>query len=237
MGKWSAARPGRLLGHHQRGPGQDHRSQSVGGAAGRHARAAGGRPGVDTSGSMRGEQDRPKTPGQAAAEAFARAMQPGTRLGLVAFSDTAAGRAATSPPITRRFDQPSARLDANGDTALNDAVVQASGLLARGARASATWSCCPTARTTDPVRSFLRRDHRGQEGEGDRLRRRLERHLASNRTSRPLEELAERHQADRRSRSTTRTPWWSSSRPSGRRWPPSTSSRWSCLRGLTSGST
>ena len=51
---------------------------------------------VDTSGSMLKLSngvpniDRAK----AAAEAFTRAMRPGTRLGLVAFSDTAASRAA-----------------------------------------------------------------------------------------------------------------------------------------------
>jgi tight adherence protein B len=89
---------------------------------------------VDTSGSMLEPGvgvlniDRAK----AAADAFTRAMHPETRLGLVAFSsqprvvqnpttDHAAVRAAIST------------LSAEGDTALNDAVVVASGLLEREA--------------------------------------------------------------------------------------------------------
>jgi len=87
---------------------------------------------VDTSGSMLELSngvpniDRAK----AAAEAFTRAMRPGTRLGLVAFS--------TRPRIVQRptIDHAAVRtairsLSANGDTALNDAVVISSGLLAR----------------------------------------------------------------------------------------------------------
>jgi tight adherence protein B len=87
---------------------------------------------VDTSGSMLELSngvpniDRAK----AAAEAFTRAMRPGTRVGLVAFS--------TRPRIVQRptIDHAAVRtairsLSANGDTALNDAVVLASGLLAR----------------------------------------------------------------------------------------------------------
>jgi tight adherence protein B len=87
---------------------------------------------VDTSGSMLELSngvpniDRAK----AAAEAFTRAMRPGTRVGLVAFS--------TRPRVVQRptTDHAAVRtairsLSANGDTALNDAVVLASGLLAR----------------------------------------------------------------------------------------------------------
>jgi tight adherence protein B len=87
---------------------------------------------VDTSGSMLELSngvpniDRAK----AAAEAFTRAMRPGTPLGLVAFS--------TQPRVVQRptIDHAAVRtairsLSANGDTALNDAVVLASGLLAR----------------------------------------------------------------------------------------------------------
>ncbi|HEX2159306.1 MAG TPA: VWA domain-containing protein [Actinomycetes bacterium] len=85
---------------------------------------------VDTSGSMLELSsgvpniDRAK----AAADAFTQAMRPGTRLGLVAFSDT--------PRVVQRptSDHAAVRtaiagLTAQGDTALNDAVVQASGLL------------------------------------------------------------------------------------------------------------
>jgi tight adherence protein B len=87
---------------------------------------------VDTSGSMLALSNgvRNIDRAKAAAEAFTRAMRPGTRLGLVAFS--------TQPRVVQRptIDHAAVRtairsLSANGDTALNDAVVLASGLLAR----------------------------------------------------------------------------------------------------------
>jgi hypothetical protein len=92
---------------------------------------------VDTSGSMAGEKI---VRARAAADEFARLMKPGTRLGLVAFSD--------EPRVVQnlttdhhRFGQPSA--PRRGRHALNDAIVEASGC-SPGSRASATWSCCPT---------------------------------------------------------------------------------------------
>ena len=82
---------------------------------------------VDTSGSMVGDQI---VRARAAADEFARLMKPGTRLGLVAFSDT--------PRVVQGLTTDHAQvrsaigtLAAEGDTALNDAIVQASGLLAR----------------------------------------------------------------------------------------------------------
>jgi tight adherence protein B len=87
---------------------------------------------VDTSGSMLepGTGVRNIDRAKAAADAFTRAMPPGTRLGLVAFS--------TQPRVVQRptTDHAAVRtaistLSAEGDTALNDAVVLASGLLAR----------------------------------------------------------------------------------------------------------
>jgi tight adherence protein B len=87
---------------------------------------------VDTSGSMLELSngvpniDRAK----AAAEAFTRAMRPGTRVGLVAFSTRP--RVVQRPTIDHAAVRTAIRsLSANGDTALNDAVVLASGLLAR----------------------------------------------------------------------------------------------------------
>jgi tight adherence protein B len=87
---------------------------------------------VDTSGSML--QPSNGVPNieraKAAADAFSRAVQPGTRLGLVAFS--------TQPRVVQRptTDHQAVReaigtLTADGDTALNDAVVVSSGLLGR----------------------------------------------------------------------------------------------------------
>jgi tight adherence protein B len=82
---------------------------------------------VDTSGSMVGDQI---VRARAAADEFARLMKPGTRLGLVAFSDT--------PRVVQGLTTDHAQvrsaigtLAAEGDTALNDAIVEASGLLAR----------------------------------------------------------------------------------------------------------
>jgi tight adherence protein B len=84
---------------------------------------------VDTSGSMAGDQI---VRARAAADEFARLMKPGTRLGLVAFSDT--------PRVVQELTSDHERvrsavstLVAEGDTALNDAIVMASGLLAREA--------------------------------------------------------------------------------------------------------
>jgi tight adherence protein B len=81
---------------------------------------------VDTSGSMAGEKI---VRARAAADEFARLMKPGTRLGLVAFSD--------EPRVVQNLTTDHQRvrsaittLVADGDTALNDAIVEASGLLA-----------------------------------------------------------------------------------------------------------
>ena len=81
---------------------------------------------VDTSGSMRVNQNILRA--QAAADTFAQKMKQGTRLGLIAFS--------TRPQVVQRLttDRELVRtaissLNANGDTALYDAVVLASGLL------------------------------------------------------------------------------------------------------------
>ena len=81
---------------------------------------------VDTSGSMAGDQI---IRARAAADAFARLMKPGTRLGLVAFSDTP----RVVQPLTTDHQQVRSAVStlvADGDTALNDAIVLASGLLA-----------------------------------------------------------------------------------------------------------
>jgi tight adherence protein B len=86
---------------------------------------------VDTSGSMLEPEGDPNIErAKAAAIAFTDAMQPGTRLGLVAFS--------TKPRVVQEptTDHQAVReaigtLAAEGDTALNDAVVLASGLLKR----------------------------------------------------------------------------------------------------------
>jgi tight adherence protein B len=82
---------------------------------------------VDTSGSMVGEQI---VQARAAADEFARLMKPGARLGLVAFSDTP----RVVQPLTSDHEQVRAAVStlvAEGDTALNDAIVLSSGLLAR----------------------------------------------------------------------------------------------------------
>jgi tight adherence protein B len=82
---------------------------------------------VDTSGSMVGEQI---VQARAAADEFARLMKPGARLGLVAFSDTP----RVVQPLTSDHEQVReavSTLVAEGDTALNDAIVLSSGLLAR----------------------------------------------------------------------------------------------------------
>jgi tight adherence protein B len=87
---------------------------------------------VDTSGSMLhpGTPPRNIDRAKAAADSFAQAMQPGTRLGLVAFS--------SEPRVVqglttdhRRVRKAISSLEATGNTALNDAIVVASGLLAR----------------------------------------------------------------------------------------------------------
>jgi tight adherence protein B len=86
---------------------------------------------IDTSGSMLEPAGRPNIDrAKAAADAFIQAMQPGTRLGLVAFS--------TQPRVVQQptTDHAAVRaavgtLTAQGDTALNDAVVLTSGLLGR----------------------------------------------------------------------------------------------------------
>ena len=83
---------------------------------------------VDTSGSMLDFDNIVRA--RAAADNFARAMKPGTRMGVVAFSS----RPRTEQNLTSDQAQVRAaisRLEAQGDTALYDAVVQASGLLAK----------------------------------------------------------------------------------------------------------
>jgi tight adherence protein B len=86
---------------------------------------------VDTSGSMLepGTPPRNIDRAKAAADSFAQAMQPGTRLGLVAFSSQprVVQRLTTDHGLVRRAIR---SLEATGDTALNDAIVRASGLLA-----------------------------------------------------------------------------------------------------------
>jgi tight adherence protein B len=82
---------------------------------------------VDTSGSMVGEQI---VQARAAADEFARLMKPGALLGLVAFSNTP----RVVQPLTSDHEQVRAAVStlvAEGDTALNDAIVLSSGLLAR----------------------------------------------------------------------------------------------------------
>ena len=82
---------------------------------------------IDTSGSMREGDKIGKA--KAAADGFVRAMRQGDRVGLVAFSD--------QPQVLQKLTTDHQRvlnsisgLDASGDTALNDAIVQASALLA-----------------------------------------------------------------------------------------------------------
>jgi tight adherence protein B len=81
---------------------------------------------IDTSGSMQGEKI---VKAKAAADGFVRAMRPGDRVGLVAFSDQPTVLQRLTTDHQRVLDSIS-RLAASGDTALNDAIVQASTLLA-----------------------------------------------------------------------------------------------------------
>jgi tight adherence protein B len=83
---------------------------------------------VDTSGSMLDFDNIARA--RAAANAYAAAMKPGTRMGVVAFS--------TRPRVAQGLTSDQAQvqtaingLQAEGDTALNDAVVLASRLLAK----------------------------------------------------------------------------------------------------------
>jgi tight adherence protein B len=83
---------------------------------------------VDTSGSMLDFDNIARA--RAAANAYAAAMKPGTRMGVVAFS--------TRPRMAQGLTSDQAQvqtaingLQAEGDTALNDAIVLASGLLAK----------------------------------------------------------------------------------------------------------
>jgi tight adherence protein B len=81
---------------------------------------------IDTSASMEGEKI---VRAKAAADEFARAMRPGDRLGLVAFST----RPRVLQNLTLNHEQVRnsiSGLEASGNTALNDAIVQASRLLA-----------------------------------------------------------------------------------------------------------
>jgi tight adherence protein B len=81
---------------------------------------------IDTSASMEGEKI---VRAKAAADEFARAMRPDDRLGLVAFST----RPQVLQNLTLNHQQVRASisgLEASGNTALNDAIVQASRLLA-----------------------------------------------------------------------------------------------------------
>jgi tight adherence protein B len=81
---------------------------------------------IDTSASMEGEKI---VRAKAAADEFARAMRPGDLLGLVAFST----RPQVLQNLTTNHQQVRnsiSGLEASGDTALNDAIVQASRLLA-----------------------------------------------------------------------------------------------------------
>ena len=81
---------------------------------------------IDTSASMEGEKI---VRAKAAADEFARAMRPGDRLGLVAFST----RPQVLQNLTPNHEQVRnsiSGLEASGNTALNDAIVQASRLLA-----------------------------------------------------------------------------------------------------------
>jgi tight adherence protein B len=82
---------------------------------------------IDTSGSMEGEKI---ARAKAAADGFVRAMRPDDRIGLVAFSD----QPQVLQQLTtehQRVRGSISRLVASGDTALNDAIVQASALLAK----------------------------------------------------------------------------------------------------------
>ena len=85
---------------------------------------------IDTSGSMEGEKI---AKAKAAADGFVRAMRPDDRIGLVAFSDQPQALQQLTTEHQRVRDSIS-RLVANGDTALNDAIVQASALLAKEER-------------------------------------------------------------------------------------------------------
>jgi tight adherence protein B len=83
---------------------------------------------VDTSGSMLDFDNIARA--RAAANAYAAAMRPGTRMGVVAFST----RPRVAQTLTSDQGQVQAAingLQAEGDTALYDAIVQAAGLLAR----------------------------------------------------------------------------------------------------------
>ena len=111
---------------------------------------------VDTSGSMQDFGNIARA--RAAANAYAAAMKPGTRMGVVAFS--------TQPRVAQGLTSDQAKvqaaingLQAEGDTALNDAIVQASKLLAKE-EASATSSSCPTVATTAPWRRARPRSRR-----------------------------------------------------------------------------
>jgi tight adherence protein B len=81
---------------------------------------------IDTSASMEGEKI---VRAKAAADGFARAMRPDARLGLLAFSTRpqVVQELTTNHQLVRTRIQD---LAASGDTALNDAIVQAAGLLA-----------------------------------------------------------------------------------------------------------
>jgi tight adherence protein B len=82
---------------------------------------------IDTSASMEGEKI---VRAKAAADGFVRAMRPEDRLGLVAFSDEPQVLQNLTTEHQRIRDSISG-LVANGNTALNDAIVQASGLLTK----------------------------------------------------------------------------------------------------------
>jgi tight adherence protein B len=82
---------------------------------------------IDTSGSMRADDKIERA--KAAADELARAMPRGTRMGVVAFSD----RPRVEQDLTSDLERVQAAIDrlrADGDTALYDAVVRASKLLA-----------------------------------------------------------------------------------------------------------
>jgi tight adherence protein B len=82
---------------------------------------------IDTSGSMRTNQKIERA--KIAADTFARAMPRGTRMGVVAFSDKPVVEQGLTSDL-QRVQAAIRRLRADGNTALYDAVVQASELLA-----------------------------------------------------------------------------------------------------------
>ena len=184
---------------------------------------------VDTSGSMRKNNNIAKA--RSAAARFAAGMPPGTRLGVLSFGtqtkleqDLTTDRARVQEVIQNL------QAEVDGGTALYDAVVEGSGLLA-GEKGQTNLVVLSDGRH-EGTGTTLQQAIKAAKGKARVTAVALEAGFPQDKAA--LQELAAAT-GGTDAVGLRRRAWSWSSRASRTSWPPSTSSRWPCLRGSTSG--